>query len=192
MSSQRRPAFKRLAHLLSPAYADDAKECHARFAETWARRSSNPIHAGAAIDVIARTEYWRELGHSNLDGYVSAQCGAEARDAYGMRVLWQCREVDALLRLVERGYIEMERLAALSEVMTPANAPYWLPLLIHLRRSELEIAADSYRRHRTGLSGPLVFVPLWLPLQWYHEVWHPAEAGRPAFEVLKSLTRNKS
>ena len=148
---------------------------------------------GFALGIIRKAEYWRELGFESWEAYVQRRKGLDPHVAAGLVAAARISAWSETFReMVEAGCFDVARLAKCDDLITPDTLDSWVSMLMAIANDqEFSAVVSQYRQHmRSGRRGNQVFVPLYIPLDWFKRNWGPAAGEADShFDVLLSLLR---
>ena len=148
--------------------------------------TSNWTRIYQAVDAIVDTAYWRELGHRSARSLLRLHFRVGGSRAYGIWYAGKYRStMPDIWKAMTQGHIDPRKIAYIAHVMTIQNLAHWFPCLLNgsLRLGEVRKAALQYEARFIG-----VFVPLWLPYEWWKEHWAPHDKRRGSgFSTLSRL-----
>lgn len=187
MANEARKA--RVKRYLNSIAKEEAKRLEAAIIS--AHRLNRDDILAQAVQELDDTGYYKEMGYRTMSRAMVAILGSKlaARRAVALSIAWRMRGVlPDLWDWYKAGMFQIRKLYYIRKVISPSNAPNWLPLLIFLNQHELRMAAQEYARN-SGRRG--IFIPMWLPHDFFIDVWQKADRGL-AYDTLVGLLENRT
>jgi hypothetical protein len=156
---------------LRGAWTSDAKACDYDVQVTTDILLSDPMRVGYYLEVIRRTEYWREIGLKTFLVYLTLRYGkGRAKMALGAAWLYRLRAYKRLATYVAEGAIPIEYLADVGSVIEPGNVNSWIVLCCHLTGRQIKRAVRDSRAAKRHDNYDILLA-FHVPLTWYRQVW---------------------
>jgi hypothetical protein len=157
-------------------------------------RYKKPGRFLGAVREFNACRYWQDAGYRNIAEYASAVLPHARHDEWmGWVALAKIDPPAPIVEMVRTGRLRLERLAPLRQVMNAGNYRAWLFMALYMEGWHLRQAVIQYRKlARTGYLGEAIFVPVWMPIQEYEEVFHDDKGDSPALETLKQGLAGRS
>jgi hypothetical protein len=177
-----------LKGIFQEAYSALAVKAEGDMLEAFPDRYRYPDKFLAAVRVFIECQYHKDAGFKSLDEYAtSLKSTLRADEWLGWETLAALPYLEAnIVRLIQRGVLKLEMLAPLHGVLNEKNWRNWLFLALYLTDHDLRMAVASWRRMaKTGHNGPTVFVPLWIPVKDYKEIFDVPGSRDPYYTRLK-------
>lgn len=166
---------------ISRAQRELAAESKERLVTAWRSRYKDKHGWLAALLEWSECQFWREEDYTGQMEAIKDTFGKHAKEVVGWLTLLQVPEK---ARDLVADRCDIRKLGVLRGVLTRQCWKPWVTLAMFLNFNELVSVASEYRRQTKGVThGAHVFVPMWVPMKDYKELFYGKE-GEPVWATV--------
>lgn len=187
-------AKRGVAKVFNQAQQVLAAEAETKLLDAYPLRWQDPGSFLRALEDFNGCQFWREARfHSFAQYFKSVIPNANKMELFGWQALSCCAHDPHIPELIKSGKLKVRKLCWIKATISKDNYKMWVFLAMHLHDMELCEAAKGYRQLlRKGMSGDVVFMPMWVPVADYKKYFGKEDIDIPVWIQVKERINSDS